>query len=187
MSMVESKNRSSRRRAHPQQSRTLNSRTIFANFEGLRRARRQCCSCQNRRRMRFESSAEISASPEAIWAALGNPEEWPEWIASLKRIERLSAGTLGVGARLRVTARAGLFTVKLLMTITEFVPGQRVVMQGRVLGTGLTRYYALNGGERQTRVTAGGEATGALACLVGRGGQRLSNEIVRSFKKKIEG
>ncbi len=137
--------------------------------------------------MRFESSAEINASPEAIWAALGNPEEWPEWIASLKKIERLSAEPLGVGARLRVTAKAGLFTVKLLMTITEFVPGQRVVMQGRVLGTRLSRHYALNGGDRQTRVAAGGEATGPLACLVGRGGQRLSEGIVRSFKEKIEG
>jgi hypothetical protein len=73
------------------------------------------------------------------------------------------------------------------MTITEFAAGQRVVMQGRVLGTRLTRYYTLSGGDRQTRVTAGGEANGLLACLVNRGGQRLSDEIVRSFKRKIEG
>lgn len=137
--------------------------------------------------MRFESSAEISASPEATWEALSDPEAWPEWIASIKRIERLSADPLGTGSRLRVTARAGLLTVKLLMTITEFVPGQRVVMQGKVLGTRLTRYYALTGGDRQTRVTAGGEANGPLACMVSRGGQALSDEIVRSFKKKIEG
>lgn len=137
--------------------------------------------------MRFESFAEISASPDAIWEALSDPEAWPEWITSIKRIERLSADPLSTGSRLRITARASLLNVRLLMTITEFVPGQRVVMQGRVLGTRLTRYYTLSGGDRQTRVTAGGEATGLLACLVSRGGQRLSDEIVRSFKKKIEG
>lgn len=137
--------------------------------------------------MRFESFAEISASPDAIWEALSDPESWPEWIASIKRIERLSADPLSTGSRLRITAKAGLFNVRLLMTITEFAPGQRVVMQGRVLGTGLTRYYTLSGSDRQTRVTAGGEATGLLAYLVSRGGQRLSDEIVRSFKRKIEG
>ena len=137
--------------------------------------------------MRFESSAEITASPDAIWEALSDPEAWPAWIASIKKIERLSADPLGIGSRLRVTARAGLFNVRLLMAITEFVPGRRVVMQGSVLGTRLTRYYTLDGGDRQTKVTAGGEATGLLACLVSRGGRRLSDEIVRSFKKKVEG
>lgn len=137
--------------------------------------------------MKFDSSIEINAAPEAVWETLSRPEEWPEWIASLKKIERLSAEPLGTGARLRVTARAGLFNVRLLMAITEFVPRQRVVMQGSVLGTRLTRYYTLDGGDRQTKVTAGGEATGLLAPLVGRGGRRLSDEIVRSFKKKVEG
>lgn len=136
--------------------------------------------------MRFESSAEIRASPEAIWEALARPEEWPEWIASIKRIEKLSADALGIGSRLRIAARAGIFNVKLVMTITEFAPGQRVVMQGRVLGTRLIRYYTLNGSDQRTRVTAGGEASGLLACPVARGGQRLSNEIVQSFKKMIE-
>jgi carbon monoxide dehydrogenase subunit G len=137
--------------------------------------------------MRFESSAEISASSEAIWEALARPEEWPEWIASVKRIEKLSVDALGIGSRLRIAARAGIFDVRLLMTITEFVPRQRVVMQGRVLGTRLTRYYALEGGDQKTRVSAGGEVSGLLACLVARGGQRLSDEIVQSFKKKMEG
>jgi uncharacterized protein YndB with AHSA1/START domain len=38
--------------------------------------------------MKFESTTEINASPEAIWTALSHPEEWPEWIASMKKIER---------------------------------------------------------------------------------------------------
>ena len=137
--------------------------------------------------MKFESTTEINASPEAIWAALSHPEEWPQWIASIKKIEKLSTDSLGVGSRLRITARAGIINVKLLMTITEFVPRQRVVMQGNVLGTRLSRYYTLEPKDHQTRVTAGGEASGLLSCLVSRGGQALSNEIVHEFKKKIEG
>lgn len=136
--------------------------------------------------MRFEGSAEINATPEKIWAALGDPEEWPRWIPALKKIEKLSAGPLAVGSQFRITARAGM-TVRLSMKITEFVPEERVVMQGRVLGARLTRYYSLMPINGHTRVTAGGEASGWLACLISRGGQALSEGIVQSFKKKIEG
>ncbi len=137
--------------------------------------------------MKFESTAEINASPEAIWTALSHPEEWPEWIASIQKLEKLSTDSLGVGSRIRITARAGMVDVKLLMTITEFVPRQRVVMQGNVLSTRLSRYYTLEPKDHQTKVTAGGEASGLLSGLVSRGGQALSNEIVHAFKKKIEG
>ena len=139
-----------------------------------------------RKDMRFESSTEINATPERIWATLSDPEEWPRWIPSLKKIEKLSTGPLGVGSQFRITARASI-TVGLSMKITEFVPGERVVMQGKVLGTKLTRYYSLTSINGHTRVTAGGEASGWLACLISRGGQALSEEIVQSFKKKIEG
>ena len=136
--------------------------------------------------MRFESGTEINATPETIWAALSDPEEWPRWIPSLKKIEKLSASPLGVGSQFRITARA-VMRVRLSIEITEFVPKERVVMEGRVLGTRLTRYYSLTPINGQTRVTAGGEASGWLACLISRGGQALSEEIVQSFKKKIEG
>lgn len=77
--------------------------------------------------------------------------------------------------------------VRLSIKITDFVPKERVVMEGRVLGTRLTRSYSLTPINGHTRVTAGGEASGWLACLISRGGQALSEEIVQSFKKKIEG
>jgi carbon monoxide dehydrogenase subunit G len=137
--------------------------------------------------MKFESATEINASPEQIWSAVGDPEEWSKWMASIEKIEKLDTEPLGAGSRIRVVARARVARVNLLMTITEFVPPQRVVMEGKVLGTRLTRYYTLEPKNEQTRVTAGGEASGPMAWLVSQGGQALSNEIVQSFKKKIEG
>jgi hypothetical protein len=86
-----------------------------------------------------------------------------------------------------VVARA-LITVNLLMTITEFVPGRRVVMEGKVLGVKMTRYYEMEPvAQNKTKLTAGGEVSGLLAFLVRRGGQRLSEEIVQALKKKVEG
>ena len=136
--------------------------------------------------MKFENSVDIDASPETIWAAVNNPKEWSQWVPSIKKVERISEGPLGVGSQLRITAMAGI-TVKLLMTITEFVLGQRVVMQGKILGTKLIRSYVLEPRNQKTRFIASGEVSGLLAWLVRRGGQALSDEIVRSLKKKIEG
>jgi carbon monoxide dehydrogenase subunit G len=136
--------------------------------------------------MKFSSSVVINATPEKVFALVDNLEEWPQWIPSIKRIEKLSDGPLKEGSQIRVTAKS-VVTVKLLMTITEFVPGQRGVMQGKVLGVRMTRYYTFESVEGGTKLTAGGEVSGILALFIRRGGQRLSDEIVRAAKRKVEG
>jgi carbon monoxide dehydrogenase subunit G len=137
--------------------------------------------------MRFSASAEVEATPEKAWTLLKNVEEWPRWVPSLKKIEKVSQGPLDVSAQVLVVARS-LITVNLLMKITEFVPGRRVVMEGKVLGVKMTRYYGLEpvGGDK-AKLSAGGEVSGLLAFLVRRGGQKLSEEIVQALKKKVEG
>jgi len=137
--------------------------------------------------MKFSASAEINATPEKAWALINNVEEWPKWIPSLKKIEKVSQGLLGVGSQVRVIAKSAI-TVNLLMTITEFIPGRRVVMEGKVLGVRMTRYYEMEPvGQDRAKLTAGGEVSGLLSFLVRRGGQKLSEEIVQALKKKVEG
>jgi carbon monoxide dehydrogenase subunit G len=137
--------------------------------------------------MKFSASVEINATPEKAWALLNNVEEWPRWIPSLKKIEKVTKEPLGVGSRVLVVAKS-LITVNLLMTITEFVAGRRVAMEGKVLGVRMTRYYEMEPvGQDRTKLTAGGEVSGLLAFLVRRGGQKLSEEIVQALKKKVEG
>jgi len=136
--------------------------------------------------MKFSASVEINAAPEKAWVLVNNVEEWPKWIPSLKKIERLTEGPLGVGSRILVVAKS-LITVNLRMTIMEFTAGRRVVMEGKVLGVRMTRYYELEPlGQNRTKLTAGGEVSGLLAFLVRRGGQKLSEEIVQALKKKVE-
>jgi carbon monoxide dehydrogenase subunit G len=137
--------------------------------------------------MRFESSIDINAPVEKVWALIDKLEEWPQWMPSIKKIARLSKGPLTVGSQLSVTAKVSRLTVKLLMTITEFVPERTVVMKGKALGTSLTRFYTLEPVNGKTKVTTGGEVSGALAGLARRGGQAVSAEIAQAVKKKIEG
>ncbi|MEA1872178.1 MAG: SRPBCC family protein [Chloroflexota bacterium] len=137
--------------------------------------------------MRFESSIDINALAEKVWALIDKLEEWPQWMPSIKKIERVSKEPLTVGSQLSVTARVSGLTVKLLMTIIEFVPERTVVMEGQALGTKLTRFYTLEPVNGKTKVTIGGEVSGALAWLACRGGQKVSAEIALAAKKKVEG
>ncbi len=137
--------------------------------------------------MRFESSIDINAPPDRVWALMDKLEQWPQWMPSIKKIERVSKGPLAIGSQLSVTAKVSGLTVKLLMTIIKFVPEQTVVMQGRALGTSLTRFYILEPLDGKTKVTIGGDVSGALAWLARRGGQAVSDEMTQAAKKRIEG
>ena len=136
--------------------------------------------------MRFSSSVEISAPVEKVWTLIDKLEEWHQWMPSIKKIEKVSEGPLTVGSQLSVTAKVSRLTVNLLMTITEFVPQRSVVMQGKVLGTNLIRFYTFEPVNGKTKVTIGGEVSGLLARLARRGGQAVSDEIAQAAKKKIE-
>jgi carbon monoxide dehydrogenase subunit G len=137
--------------------------------------------------MRFESSIDINAPVEKVWALIDKLEEWPQWMPSIKKIERVSKGPLTVGSQLSVTAKVSGLTVTLLMTITEFVPERSVILGGKASGTKLTRFYNLEPVNGKTKVTIGGDASGALAWLARRGGQEVSAEIALAVKTRIEG
>jgi len=137
--------------------------------------------------MRFESSIDINAPTEKVWTLIDRLEEWPQWMPSIKKIERVSKGPLAVGSQLSVTAKVSWLTVKLLLTITEFVPERTVVLEGKALGTKLRRFYNLEPVNGKTKVSIGGDVSGALAWLACRGGQAVSAEIAQAVKKKIEG
>jgi uncharacterized membrane protein len=136
--------------------------------------------------VRFESGIDINAPAEKVWTLIDKLEEWPQWMPSIKKIERVSKEPLTVGSQLTVTAKVSGLTVRLLMTIIKFVPERTVVMQGKALGTSLTRFYTLEPLDGKSKVTIGGEVSGALAWLARRGGQAISDEIVQAVKKRIE-
>jgi carbon monoxide dehydrogenase subunit G len=137
--------------------------------------------------MVFESSIDINAPVEKVWELIDELEDWPKWMPSIRKIERVSAGPLTVGSQLSVTAKVSGLTVKLLMTITKFVQERNVVMEGKALGTKLTRFYTLEPVNGKTKVTIGGDVSGLLAWLARRGGQTISDEIALAVKKRIEG
>jgi uncharacterized membrane protein len=136
--------------------------------------------------MRFESSIEINAPATKVWALVDKLEEWPQWMPSIKKIERTSKKPLTVDSKLFITAKVSRLTVRLLMTITKFVPEQSVVLEGKALGTRLIRFYTLEPLNGKTKITIGGDVSGALAWPARRGGQAVSAEIAQAVKRKVE-
>jgi uncharacterized protein YndB with AHSA1/START domain len=50
----------------------------------------------------FSTQVSIAAAPERVWLVLCEFERWPEWTSSMRRLERLSSGRIGVGSRVRI-------------------------------------------------------------------------------------
>jgi ribosome-associated toxin RatA of RatAB toxin-antitoxin module len=50
----------------------------------------------------FERTEWIQASIGLVWPILADVERWPEWTASVTKVEVLSARPLGLGSRVRV-------------------------------------------------------------------------------------
>jgi uncharacterized membrane protein len=137
--------------------------------------------------VRFESSIDINAPAGKVWAMMGKLEEWPQWMPSIKKIERVSKGLFSVGSRFSVTVKVRGLTVELSMMTTKFVPERTVVLEGEVLGSKLVRFYTLEPVDGKTKVTIGGDVSGVLAWLVRWGGQKVSAEIALAAKTRIEG
>ena len=51
---------------------------------------------------RYARSIRIGAPPGDVWAAMVDVERWPVWASQFKRLERLDAGPLAAGSRVKV-------------------------------------------------------------------------------------
>ncbi len=52
--------------------------------------------------MQLTHTIEIEATPEVVWAANEDVEQWPELSPSMDRVERLDEGELVLGSRARI-------------------------------------------------------------------------------------
>jgi uncharacterized protein YndB with AHSA1/START domain len=52
--------------------------------------------------MRFEETVDINAPAERVWEVMAAVERWPEWTASVSRVEALDGAAIEQGARFRV-------------------------------------------------------------------------------------
>jgi len=122
-------------------------------------------------------TVHINATPEQVWGVMINVEKWPEWTASMKSVERLEEGPLGLESRARLrirrAPRPGIWKV------TEFTEGRSFTWEndsGGVHGVATHLIEPENGG---CNVTLTVTLSGLVAMLFGWVMAGASRENVR--------
>ena len=99
---------------------------------------------------RHARSIRIGAPPGDVWAAMVDVERWPVWASQFKRLERLDAGPLAAGSRVKVKPKGMPGSV---WQVTEYEEGHSFTWASS-LGPGIL----VTGGHE---VTANGNGTNA--------------------------
>ncbi len=111
----------------------------------------------------FETSVDINAPVDQVWATLIDVERWPEFTPSVTSVKRLDDGPMAVGAKARVK-QPGF--PELVWEVTGFDPRTSFTWKASSPGVRTSGTHRLTAGARGVRVTLGIDQTGALAGIV---------------------
>jgi uncharacterized protein YndB with AHSA1/START domain len=115
--------------------------------------------------MQFETTVQIEAPEQAVWAALTDIRRWPEWTESMRDVRWIDDDDMRVGARARIKQPG---TPPLTWTVSEIEAGRAFAWEAsspgvKTVGTHVVRAA----GEHGSTLTLGLKQSGALAGLVG--------------------
>ena len=129
----------------------------------------------------YDASADIQASPEAVWAILVDVSGYPTWDSGVERVE----GHLAPGQKIKVYSEVSpgrAFPVQ----VTEFVPGRKMTWSGGMplgLFKGVRTFELSPQPGGATKFTMREEYTGPLLGII----WRLMPDLGPSFRKFASG
>lgn len=126
--------------------------------------------------MEFETSIEIDAPAERVYAIIADVERWQEWTASIKDIKLLD-GTFQVGSRAKVR-QPKLPTAT--WTVTSLEPGRGFTWEAGGPGFhSVGEHYVTELAPGRCTARLGVRSTGFLAKLFGGRIRRITTKYVR--------
>ncbi len=102
--------------------------------------------------MRVTASTDVAASPEAVWAWVGDLRRWPDFVAGLTRWDVEGRRRSGLGARYRALMRIGSADVGGLIEVVEFHPSAELAWNAVTGAEQRGRWRLRPSGEDRTRV-----------------------------------
>jgi uncharacterized membrane protein len=112
-----------------------------------------------------ESSVEVAVPAAAVWAVYADVERWPEWTASITRIEALDGPELALGKRFAIKQPR---LPRLVWEISELEPGASWTwQQGSPGGLTLAVHEVVPLGPERTLVRQRIDQRGPVGTLVG--------------------
>ncbi len=109
--------------------------------------------------MKLEAATDIAAPPAAVFAVMMDISRWPQIIRGIERIEVLTAGPIGAGARFRETRTMFGRTATEEMTVAEVVSPQRLVFTAENHGTRYRVVHSVQAAPDGARLTVAFEGT----------------------------
>ncbi|HXJ76594.1 MAG TPA: SRPBCC family protein [Candidatus Dormibacteraeota bacterium] len=113
----------------------------------------------------FIRSVDIAAPLPLVWSVMADVEHWPEWTASVSRVQRLTPGPLQVGSRVRIHQPK---LPPALWRVTELVPDRGFTWIGRAPGVRVTARHMVEGIAMGTRATLSIVYQGVFGTLLAR-------------------
>jgi uncharacterized membrane protein len=136
----------------------------------------------------FRVATDINAPVERVWSTLADVERWPEWTASIARVEPLNQLPLSLGARVQIhqpKLRPAVWEV------TVWEPPRRFVWQSSSFGVTAIADHVIEARAAGCSVTLTLHFGGALGGLVGRLAGRLTAQYIQleatGLKARAEG
>lgn len=137
--------------------------------------------------MEYSATDTINAAPMTLWAILTDADRFPEWEPHVTRIE----GRIAQGEQ--ITIHTTLSARAFPATVTEFLPGERMVWAGGMplnLFRGVRTFTLEPLADGTTRVTTREVFSGMLLPLVGRTMPDLQpsfDAFIAALKHRAEG
>jgi uncharacterized membrane protein len=114
--------------------------------------------------MEYEFSVDVDAPADKVWAVLTDVENWPQWTASMTRVQRLDSGPFAVGSTARIK-QPRLRTA--VWRVTELTPERSFVWTSASPGvTTAAEHRIAPRPDNGVTVTLTIQLTGPLAPLV---------------------
>ncbi|MEV7131028.1 SRPBCC family protein [Streptomyces sp. NPDC093260] len=138
--------------------------------------------------MQWMTRVDVEASPEALWKVVADVERWPEFVVTMRRVERIDGKELGLGSLVRIAQPR---MPALTWRITSWTPGRSFTWQstsGGVTTTG-THVVAPRGRFSVMTLNLGqsGFAAPLVGLLTGRQTRRYVEIEAASMKSRAEG
>jgi uncharacterized protein YndB with AHSA1/START domain len=135
----------------------------------------------------IEVLAPIDAPPEEIWRVLIDVERWPEWTPSVTRVEKLDAGPMRPGQRVRIeqpklpklTWRVTDVSLERSFTWATESPGLRTVGGHEIVESAAGRQIRLTVDQR-------GVLAPLVRLLTGRRTRRYMEQEAQGLKRRSE-
>jgi len=115
--------------------------------------------------MHFETTVEIHAPHDQVWATLVEVERWPEWTASMREVTALDGMPLARGSRVRVKQPRMPSTV---WDVTDLDTGASFAWRSASPGVATVATHLVEETAKDTvTVTLGIDQSGPIAPIVG--------------------